>query len=183
MRTIRMPGLILGGVGSLTLLWGCGSAAPPASQSPPPAAAAPAASAIAPVTSINELMVTMIDNASHVLWDVEVEGQAPKDEADWLEVEDHALQIAAAGTLIQLGGTGPSDAAWVKETEWSTSAGQMSQAALAARQAAKDRNLEALVTANGQLVASCEACHDKFKPNAPTEGILHQRPHSESHHK
>ena len=45
-----------------------------------------------------------IDNASHVLWDVEKQGFAPKNEADWIEVQDHAIQLAAAGTVIQLPG-------------------------------------------------------------------------------
>ena len=35
------------------------------------------------------------------------------------------------------------------------------------------KNLGALVKANGQLVESCEQCHKAFKPNLPTEGILH----------
>ena len=62
--------------------------------------------------SYNELMVALIDNASHVLWDVEKPGFAPKNEADWVELEDHAMQLAAAGTLIQLPGVGPSDRIW-----------------------------------------------------------------------
>ena len=41
----------------------------------------------------------MIDNSGHVLWDAEKEAGAPKDNADWLELEDHATQLAAAGTL------------------------------------------------------------------------------------
>lgn len=142
--------------------------------------AMPEAPAVTPVLSVNELMVTMVDNASHVLWDVEVEGQAPKNEADWLEVEDHAVQIAAAGMLIQLGGTGQADPGWARLPPWRTNAHLMMDAALAARQAAKQRDLPALVQANGRLVESCESCHKEFKPSLPTEGILHQRPRSES---
>jgi hypothetical protein len=49
-------------------------------------------------------MVTLIDNASHVLWDVEKKGFAPKDDPDWIEVEDHSMQLEAAATWLQLGG-------------------------------------------------------------------------------
>lgn len=136
--------------------------------------------AVTPVLSVNELMVTMVDNASHVLWDVEAEEHAPKTEADWLEVEDHAVQIAAAGMLIQLGGTGQADAGWARLPAWKTNAHLMMDAALAARQAARKRDLPAVVQANGRLVESCESCHKEFKPSLPTEGILHQRPRSES---
>lgn len=145
------------------------------------------AGALAPVppptprTSINALMVSMIDNSGHVLWDAEKENFSPKDEADWLEIEDHATQLVAAGTLIQLGGTGPADNGWIRQVGWKENADALSDAGLAALAAAKSRSMESLVKANGNLVASCESCHKAFKPDAPTEGLSHQRPHSESH--
>jgi cytochrome c556 len=159
--------------------------APPASQ-PAPSDPAPAPVAAAPsspqlTTSYNQLMVAWIDNASHVLWDAEKPGFAPKNDADWLEIEDHAVQVAAAATLIQLPGTGVSDAIWVKADEWQKNARLMSEAATAALAAAKSRSLPALVEANGTLVRSCEDCHKQYKPELPTEGIAHQRPHSDSH--
>ena len=58
---------------------------------------------------------------------------------------------------------------------------KMGEAALAANAAAKQKNLEALVAANSALVESCESCHKAFKPDLPTEGIVHQTPHSETH--
>lgn len=167
-------------VGIVMVVAGCN--APPApQQEAAPAPAAAAAPAVAPTTSINELMVAWVDNASHVLWDVEKPGFAPKNEADWVEVEDHALQLVAAATLIQLPGTGPSDPVWVQRDGWKTNARLMGEAGRAAFTAAKARNLPALIQANGNLVGTCEGCHKEFKPDAPTEGIAHQRPHSESH--
>ena len=134
----------------------------------------------APAVSINALMVTWVDNAAHVLWDVEKEGFAPKDEADWIELEDHATQLAAAGSLIRMGGTGQADPGWIQQVGWKENAEAMTTAALAELNAAKSRNLEAVVKANGDLVSSCEGCHKAFKPQVPSEGIIHQRPHSES---
>ncbi len=143
----------------------------------------PAPVPVVPKVSVNAIMVTMVDNAGHVLWDVEKPDGAPKDEADWLEIEDHAIQMAAAGSLIQLGGTGPADAGWIRQVGWSKSADMMADAALTALSAAKARDLPALIKANGLLADSCTSCHDAFKPGLPTEGITHQRPHSESHSK
>ncbi len=167
-------------VGIALVVAGC-SAPPAPQQEAAPAPAPAAAPPVAPTTSINELMVAWVDNASHVLWDVEKPGFAPKNEADWVEVEDHAVQLAAAGTLIQLAGTGPSDPVWVQRDGWKSNARLMGEAGRAAFTAAKARNLPALIEANGSLVATCEGCHKEFKPDAPTEGIAHQRPHSDSH--
>lgn len=160
-----------------------GAAAAPASATSA-SGSAPASNAVAvpvPRVSVNALMVTMIDNSGHVLWDTEKDGGAPKDDADWLEVEDHATQLVAAGTLLQLGGTGQADMGWIRQVGWKESADALSDAALAALAAAKARNMPSLVAANGRLVESCESCHKAFKPSAPTEGMSHQRPHSESH--
>jgi hypothetical protein len=156
-------------------------ATPPASETvAQPTAPAPA---LRLSTSYNELMVTWIDNASHVLWDVEKPGFEPKDDADWIELEDHAIQLSAAGTLIQLPGLGPNDPVWSGEEGWKTNAQLMADAANAALAAAKARQLPALVEANGKLVLACIGCHKQFKPELPSEGITHQRPHSESHEK
>ena len=172
-----------GGIVACVLALTVTSCSPPAT--PPPTAGAGAAPATAampvPRTSINQLMVTMIDNSGHVLWDTEKEGLAPKDDADWLEVEDHATQLAAAGTLLQLGGTGQADMGWIRQIGWKESADQMSDAALGALAAAKSRDVASLTKANGTLVESCESCHKAFKPSIPTEGLVHQRPRSESH--
>lgn len=156
--------------------------APPKESAPPPAAAAkPAEPAVTPTLSFNALMVSLVDNAGHVLWDAEKEGFAPKDDADWVEIEDHGVQLAAAATLLQVGGTGPADNGWVQQVGWKANAQAMGVAGLAASSAAKARNKEALVKANSDLVAACEGCHKQFKPSLPTEGLAHQRPHSESH--
>ena len=49
----------------------------------------------------------------------------------------------------------------------------MSDAGAAAMNAAKSKDLMALRAANGQLLDACLACHKEFKPDVPTEGILH----------
>ena len=163
------------GVGALFLSACSGPA--PQEAAPPPAAVEQAAPTTAkPEVSINEVMVALVDHAGHNLWKVEQEGKAPKTDADWQNVWEHAVQIAAAGPAITVGGTGPSDADWVKSPSWHTYAQQMSDAGVAARNAAKSKNFEALVTANGQLVESCESCHKEFKPALPTEGIVHSHP-------
>ena len=130
-----------------------------------------------PVLSINEMMVMIVDAPGELLWDVEKEGHAPKTDEDWFQLQDHAVSLAAAATLIQLGGTGSGDNDWASYPEWKTNAQALVTAALGARQAAKDHDLATLTKMNGQIVDACQACHDKFKPDLPSQGIfMHTRP-------
>jgi cytochrome c556 len=119
-------------------------------------------------------MVAWVDYSGHELWDVEQEGRAPKTDADWREVERHATQLAASGPLIALGGTGQADPGWAQSPDWQKYSQELTNAGAAALDAARSKNFEALVKANGQLVEVCESCHKAFKPEVPTEGKTHQ---------
>lgn len=139
-----------------------------------PEATAPVsvAGARPPITlpvSINAVMVALVDHASEPLWLDAYE--PPTTEARWLESEHNAYQMAIGGKLIQLAGTGPNDAAWVADPEWITMADEMSAAGMDALGAAQARNVAMLNTAGDRLVASCEACHKKFKPDLTSMGI------------
>jgi hypothetical protein len=143
---------------------GCGGKVePPKPQGPP----------VAPAVSINALMVAQVDHSAHVLWNVELDGHAPKNDADWREVEHHAIQLAATGSVVALGGTGRLDAGWSAQPAWTKRAQELTDSALAALAAVRVKNLEALIKANGRLVESCAGCHKEFKPDTPTEGIMH----------
>jgi cytochrome c556 len=155
---------------------GCTSPAPVEPQKP----AQPAAEAPAPVrspVSINAEMVTIVDHAGHQLWDVERPGNAPKTDAAWANLEEHATQLAAAGALVSLAGSGINDVVWTGSAGWQKWSRAMSDAGLAALKATQDKNLDALVAANGQLVEACEGCHKEFKPQLPSEGIVHAHDH------
>ena len=138
------------------------------------ATAAAVAELPAPPFSVNRQMVSLVDNEAHVLWGAEREGAAPQSEAEWNTIEDHALQLVAAGYLLARGGTGPEDAQWSAQPEWRRESKAMIDAAMAAATAAESKNMENLLNANGRLVDSCLACHERFKPEIPTEGRTHQ---------
>jgi hypothetical protein len=167
---------LMGALG-VCLAAGCSAPAepPPRSAQVPPAAAS-APELVSPV-SINAEMVWLVDHASHQLWNVEQPERAPKTAADWENLVEHATQIAAAGVLMRLPGTGPSDRTFVQHPDWQKYSVAISTAGMAALKAAEAKNQEALVTANGQLVEACEGCHTQFKPALPTEGITHRHAH------
>ncbi len=102
---MRISRLDLGGpLAFLGLLaFGCSNPTPtPPETSTTVADAAPATAA--PEVSINAVMVALVDHAAHNLWEVEREGRAPKTEADWENVVEHAVQMVAAGPAITVGG-------------------------------------------------------------------------------
>jgi hypothetical protein len=171
-RRMRTLGLFIGG--SALLLYGCGNSV---EQPQRVQQASPPTPAVPPALSVNAVMVGLVDHAGHVLWDVEKEGRAPKTDANWGELEHHAIQLAAAGPLIALGGTGQADPGWAKSPDWTKYSQELRDAGVTALTAIESKNLEALVKANGQLVEVCERCHKEFKPELPTEGIVH--PHVE----
>lgn len=158
------------------ILAACGAGGDPAptTNTAAPAAASGPARGVAPAVSINALMVDWIDHSGHVLWDAERDEHRPTTDADWQELERHATQMAASGTLIALGGTGPSDQIWAGQARWKELSQALANAGVKAGAAIKARNLDALVAANGDLVDSCERCHKEFKPDAPTEGLTHK---------
>jgi len=164
----RRVGLVLGA--GILFMFGCNTSAPP-EQAPPPSAPA---SVVLPAVSINAVMVSWIDHSGHELWDTEKPGMAPQNDADWRRLERHAIQLAAAGTLISLGGTGEYDNEWSQRPGWKTQAQALTDSATALLEAVRTKNFEAVVAANGRLTDTCERCHDEFKPSLPTEGIIHQ---------
>ena len=125
--------------------------------------------------SINAVMVSFVDQAAHEIWDG---GNQDRDLTDreWLLIEQHSLQLAAAGTVISLGGTGPADRGWALSPAWQDWSRKLGVIALEAKQAVDAKSKVALRDAGDKLTDTCESCHKIFKPDVPTEGIMHQ-PH------
>ena len=162
---------------AVCLVAGCSAPAKPPQPSAQVGSAAVSAPAVLSPVSINAEMVRIVDHASHQLWNAEKPEMAPKTDADWENIIEHATQISAAGALIRLEGTGPNDRTFVQHPDWQKFATAVSTAGLAALKAAEAKNQQALVAANGQLVEACEGCHKRFKPALPSEGIMHSHGH------
>jgi hypothetical protein len=168
--------VLIGALGTCLTL-ACSTRAEKQQPSAQTASAAPGTAAVLSPVSINAEMVRIVDHAGHQLWNAEKPDMAPKTDADWENIVEHATQIAAAGALIRLEGTGPNDRTFVQQVDWQKFATAVSAAGLAALKAAETKNQEALVAANGQLVDACEGCHKQFKPALPSEGITHTHAH------
>ena len=123
--------------------------------------------------SVNALMVTLIDHSAHYIWDFAALQREITDD-EWRTIENYAIQLAGSGPLIALGGAGDMDDAWAKSEAWTSYSRTMTNAAMLALDAAKNKDKFLLGSTGDVLVASCEGCHDAFKPGTPTEGITHQ---------
>jgi len=156
---------------------GCSAPAEPARSPAQVASPATSAPAVVSAVSLNAEMVRVVDHAAHQLWNAEKSDMTPKTDADWDNIIEHATQVAAAGALIRLEGTGPNDRTFVQQPDWHNFATAVSTAGLMALKAGEAKNKEALLTANSQLVEACEGCHKRFKPALPSEGITHSHPH------
>jgi cytochrome c556 len=127
-------------------------------------------------TSINAIMVAMVDWSVHEIW--EAAFAETLTERNWLTARQYATELLAAGTLVSLGGTGRSDRDWVEDPAWQEWSTKLISGAENALRAIDAKDQSALLKAGQGLVETCEGCHAVFKPGIPTEGIKHL-PHHE----
>lgn len=136
---------------------------------PAPQPVAQVAAPIKPAISLNTLMVKFVDQAADPIWTAAVD--PPKTDADWEQVEYHATQLATTGTLMRVGGTGVMDREWASDPAWAPFTDKMTDAALRAAAAARDKNVAEIQAAGDEIVLNCEGCHRAFKLDLPTEGL------------
>ncbi len=115
-----------------------------------------------------ELMHLVVEPSADVLWDsagwiMTLEGEyslVPTDDDGWFAVESAASVIIESGNLLQLPERSSDRAAsWL---EYST---KMSEQGRLARQAALDRDGDALFQVGASLYQSCVECHDDYWTN------------------
>lgn len=126
-----------------------------------------------PEVSINEVMVAQIDHAAHFIWEA-ADPDTATTEIEWQEAEHHAIQIISSRSALSMGGTGVNDAMWITQRSWRDYVNQMNEGGLLALTSARARDRDGLARAGNILMASCEGCHQQFKPSIPTEGFFHR---------
>jgi len=141
------------------------------------AAPAAAASAFAPVVSLNEVMVYVVDPHSNELWDAAV--KPPTTDEQWRQLNRAGVALAASGSLTAVSGNGPNDQKWVTQADWQKHSQTLSDAGLATVAAVRARDAAALSKAGDALVLSCINCHREYKLDVPAIWTERQFPPEE----
>ena len=120
------------------------------------------AAAPPPVTAVattKQLMNAMVVPASNAVFNVATE--EPKNDDDWMAVQNQAIVLAESGNLLMLGGRAPDNGDWIRFSQAFIDASQ------ATLKAAESKNVDAVSMAGDKLLETCSLCHDKYmKPPA-----------------
>jgi hypothetical protein len=108
-------------------------------------------SALQATTSIAEMMNRIVRPTSDAVF--YVASEAPDSDAGWQDLENKALMLAESANLLLMPG-------YVQANErWAQDVALMKEAALAAFEAAKNRDVPLLEELGNTLYESCESCH------------------------
>jgi len=131
-----------------------------AHQQPPPAPP------FKPVTTVLELMESVIAHAAEVYWDsvqvtVDAEGtheRKPETDEEWEFVWASALALAESGNLLMMEPRALDDGAWMQFARSLVDAG------VAAAEAAQAQDVERVFAAGEQVYNVCLGCHTRYVP-------------------
>lgn len=140
-------------------------------EAPAPEPSAPAELPI----STNALMVSTVDHSADYIFALG-NGDMPRDDHDWDLVRIASYETILGGALTKIPGTGPNDKTWTANENWQVMASELSQIGREALDLteAKSTDEEAWRMIGDRLVQNCLACHEAFKPEVPSQGILHE---------
>lgn len=137
----------------------------PASQT----AAAPASSALHLPFPIRDFMRASVEIPSDGLW--AAQGASMLSDDEWLLADQDSADLAAAATFMDVPGNGKDDEKWVTNADWQMWAADVQKTALQIRDAVKAKDLMKLSDGADHLAEICQACHDKYRPETPSDGI------------
>lgn len=109
-----------------------------------------------PVGTTLQLMKGIVIPSSNVIFNIA--SQAPKDDEEWANVQNHALVLAEAGNLLMMTGRAKDNGEWMKDAKALVDAGS------AAFKAANARDVDKLNSVGDDILTACETCHNKYKP-------------------
>ena len=112
-------------------------------------------SGIKPIASIRQLHDAMITPASDAIFNVGV--AAPRNDQEWLAVQNAAVTLTESGNLLMLGSRARDRGRWMRMSRSMVDAGAL------ALKAAEARNLNALMDACDRIVLACETCHEPYR--------------------
>jgi Cytochrome C' len=119
--------------------------------------------------SLLDLMRASVEVPADGIW--AAQGAEKLSDDDWLLADQDSVSLAAAATLIARAGTGKNDRQWVSKADWQAWARDVQKTALVIRAAAKTEDQTKFSAAADHLTEVCQACHTKYRPEAPSDGV------------
>jgi cytochrome c556 len=152
-------------LGTALLASACTQKAP--EPAPAPAAAAP--EVLKPPVPLVDFMRASVEIPADGIWAAQASEKLS--DKDWLLADQDSVALASAATLIAMGGTGKNDPAWAANADWQAWTRELQKTALALRAAAKAKDQAGFNDIADKLTANCEACHAKYRPETPSDGV------------
>jgi hypothetical protein len=110
-----------------------------------------------PVGSMSQLMINIIYPTSDAIF--YVDRAAPKNEVEWIALQNQALMLAESGNLLMMPGRARDQDKWIKESKMLVDAGT------AAFKAARAKDLDGVRAVNDALNNACIQCHQDYRTN------------------
>jgi cytochrome c556 len=107
--------------------------------------------------TITDVHKTVITPASDALFKAET--SPPKSEKQWNELQRNAAALGKSATSLM------SKEIARDQKEWALLSHALRTEANSAAVAARQKDVDELVAANGRIVAICESCHDDYRDN------------------
>jgi hypothetical protein len=119
-----------------------------------------------PVTTVLELMESVIAHAAEVYWSavqvtVDEQGEHesyPETDEEWESVWASALAIAESGNLLMMAPRAIDDGAWMQFSR------SLIEAGVEAAAAAEAHDVDRVFAAGEQVYNACTACHARYSP-------------------
>jgi hypothetical protein len=119
---------------------------------------------ITDTSTVGEVMHAFVIPGSETLFAAETEG-APADDAGWARLQKGAADVIHGAELLKAPGR-------TKGKEWDDTIDTVIKATRETAAALARKNADDLVFTDGDMMAGCTACHQKFRDQAPPEGHL-----------
>jgi len=119
--------------------------------------------------SLLDVMRASVEIPADGIWAAEAADKLSED--DWQLADQDAVNLISATTLLASGGTGRNDAKWVANADWQHWVSDMQKTALQIRSAVKEMDQKKMAASADHLQEICEACHTKYRPQAPSDGV------------
>lgn len=124
----------------------------------------PAGPPYEPVLELHDLMASVLDPATDVIWgaagavitEAGEQDLAPVDDAGWQAVFDAAAIVTETGNLLMLPGRAEDEQDWMEYSAALITTGKEAMAA------AKAKDAQAVFDVGGKLYLICVACHQSY---------------------